>query len=75
MNGAGRSGAYGSGARGTGPPRQLHFNAFLMSSGHHEAAWRLPESNPFANTDLAHWRELARIAEESAVTAKPWGMR
>ena len=35
------------------PQRQLHFNAFLMSSGHHEAAWRLPESNPFANTDLA----------------------
>jgi hypothetical protein len=20
--------------------RQLHFNAFLMSSGHHEAAWQ-----------------------------------
>ena len=32
------------------PPRQLHFNAFLMSSGHHEAAWRLPESNPFTAT-------------------------
>ena len=45
--------------------RQLHFNAFLMSSGHHEAAWRLPESNPFANTDLGHWRELARIAERA----------
>ena len=26
--------------------RQLHFNAFLMGCGHHEAAWRLPESNP-----------------------------
>ena len=47
------------------PQRQLHFNAFLMSSGHHEAAWRLPESNPFANTDLGHWRELARIAERA----------
>ena len=46
-------------------PRQLHFNAFLMSSGHHEAAWRLPESNPFANTDLAHWRDLAQIAERA----------
>jgi FMN-dependent oxidoreductase (nitrilotriacetate monooxygenase family) len=45
--------------------RQLHFNAFLMSSGHHEAAWRLPESNPFANTDLEHWRTLARIAERA----------
>jgi hypothetical protein len=31
--------------------RQLHLNAFLMSCGHHEAAWRLPGSDPFANTD------------------------
>jgi FMN-dependent oxidoreductase (nitrilotriacetate monooxygenase family) len=43
--------------------RQLHFNAFLMSSGHHEAAWRLPQSDPFANFDLGHWRNLAQIAE------------
>lgn len=43
--------------------RQLHLNAFLMSTGHHEASWRLPESNPFAATDVAHYAELARIAE------------
>jgi FMN-dependent oxidoreductase (nitrilotriacetate monooxygenase family) len=59
------SSARGNGAGRSRPPRQLHFNAFLMSSGHHEAAWRLPESNPFANTDLGHWRELARIAERA----------
>jgi FMN-dependent oxidoreductase (nitrilotriacetate monooxygenase family) len=47
---------------GTGE-RQLHFNAFLMSSGHHEAAWRLPQSDPFADFSLAHWRNLAQIAE------------
>ena len=47
------------------PRRQLHFNAFLMSCGHHEAAWRLPESNPFASTDLGHWRDLAQIAERA----------
>jgi FMN-dependent oxidoreductase (nitrilotriacetate monooxygenase family) len=46
--------------------RQLHFNAFLMSSGHHEAAWRLPESDPFASTDLGYWRGLAQIAERAA---------
>ncbi|MBV9445412.1 MAG: LLM class flavin-dependent oxidoreductase [Streptosporangiaceae bacterium] len=46
--------------------RQLHFNAFLMDSGHHEAAWRLPESDPFANTDLRHWTNLAQIAERGA---------
>jgi len=47
-------------------PRQLHFNAFLMGCGHHEAAWRLPESDPFASLDLGHWAELAQIAERGA---------
>ncbi|GAA1652802.1 LLM class flavin-dependent oxidoreductase [Catellatospora bangladeshensis] len=41
----------------------LHLNAFLMGVGHHEAAWRLPESDPFAQTDVAHFQRLARIAE------------
>ena len=31
--------------------RQLHLNAFLMSTGHHEASWRLPESDSFAGTE------------------------
>jgi FMN-dependent oxidoreductase (nitrilotriacetate monooxygenase family) len=43
--------------------RLLHFNAFLMACGHHEAAWRLPESDPFAATNLAYWINLAQIAE------------
>lgn len=43
--------------------RPLHLNAFLMGCGHHEAAWRLPDSDPFAHTDLAHWINLAQIAE------------
>jgi hypothetical protein len=29
-------------------PNKLHLNAFLMSVGHHEASWRLPESDPYA---------------------------
>ncbi|MFI5911904.1 LLM class flavin-dependent oxidoreductase [Dactylosporangium sp. NPDC051541] len=41
----------------------MHLNAFLMSSGHHEAAWRLPESDPYADVDVRHWVNLARIAE------------
>jgi FMN-dependent oxidoreductase (nitrilotriacetate monooxygenase family) len=41
----------------------LHLNAFLMGVGHHEAAWRLPESDPFAQTDVEHYKKLARIAE------------
>ncbi len=43
--------------------RTLHLNAFLMSTGHHEASWRLPESDPNANTKVAHYQQLARIAE------------
>jgi FMN-dependent oxidoreductase (nitrilotriacetate monooxygenase family) len=43
--------------------RTLHLNAFLMSVGHHEASWRLPESDPFASADVGHYQELARIAE------------
>jgi FMN-dependent oxidoreductase (nitrilotriacetate monooxygenase family) len=49
--------------------RQLHLNAFLMSSGHHEAAWRLPESDPDAELDVAHWVRLARIAERAKLDA------
>lgn len=41
----------------------MHLNAFLMSTGHHEASWRLPESDPRANTNMEHYRDLARIAE------------
>ncbi|MGW3914677.1 LLM class flavin-dependent oxidoreductase [Streptomyces sp. NPDC005070] len=44
-------------------PRRLHLNAFLMSTGHHEASWRLPESDPYAHVDTAHYVRLARIAE------------
>jgi FMN-dependent oxidoreductase (nitrilotriacetate monooxygenase family) len=47
---------------GTGK-RMLHLNAFLMSTGHHEASWRLPESDPAAGTDVRHFVELARTAE------------
>ena len=43
--------------------RQLRLNAFLMSTGHHEASWRLEESDPRANTDVAHFVRLAQTAE------------
>jgi FMN-dependent oxidoreductase (nitrilotriacetate monooxygenase family) len=45
--------------------RELHLNAFLMEAGHHEAAWRLPQSNPRADFDLQHWIELAQLAEDA----------
>ena len=42
---------------------QLHLNAFLMGVGHHEAAWRLPESDPFAHMNVEHYKHLAQVAE------------
>ncbi len=45
------------------PQRRLHLNAFLMAIGHHEAAWRLPESDPNANLDIKHYISLAQTAE------------
>ncbi|WP_431958423.1 LLM class flavin-dependent oxidoreductase [Nocardia lijiangensis] len=45
------------------PPKTLHLNAFLMSVGHHEAAWRLPESDPRADIDIDHYVRLAQTAE------------
>jgi FMN-dependent oxidoreductase (nitrilotriacetate monooxygenase family) len=44
-------------------PGRMHLNAFLMGVGHHEAAWRLPESDPHAHVDAGHFVELARTAE------------
>ena len=45
------------------PKRTLHLNAFLMSTGHHEASWRLPESDPHAGAKVEHYIGLARTAE------------
>ena len=47
--------------------RTLHLNAFLMSSGHHEAAWRLAESDPHADYDVEHWVKLAQLAERGTM--------
>lgn len=45
-------------------PGHLHLNAFLMSSGHHEASWRLPRTTPDATGHhIGHLQRLARIAE------------
>jgi FMN-dependent oxidoreductase (nitrilotriacetate monooxygenase family) len=30
---------------------------------HHEAAWRLPESDPFAHMNVEHYKHLAQVAE------------
>ena len=43
--------------------RQLHLNAFLMGTGHHEAAWRHPDSRPQDTLDARHYARLAQVAE------------
>lgn len=43
--------------------RQFHLNAFLMTIGHHEAAWRAPGSSLTATWELEHHVQLAKIAE------------
>lgn len=52
-----------SSTRPDSPQRHLHLNAFLMSTGHHEASWRLPESDPHSSTDVENYKTLARTAE------------
>ncbi|BBH69158.1 monooxygenase [Actinoplanes sp. OR16] len=45
--------------------RRLHLNLFLHDTGHHEASWRLPESDPYANLSLEAHQHLARVAEDA----------
>jgi hypothetical protein len=47
------------------PARQLHLNAFIHDIGHHEAAWRLPESDPWATVDVDHYIRIAQLAESA----------
>jgi FMN-dependent oxidoreductase (nitrilotriacetate monooxygenase family) len=41
----------------------MHFNLFIMDTGHHEASWRLAESDPGADTDIGYYERLAVRAE------------
>ncbi|WP_419874715.1 LLM class flavin-dependent oxidoreductase [Candidatus Pristimantibacillus sp. PTI5] len=43
--------------------RQLHLNAFLYGTGHHEASWRLPEAEPAHNLDFNHVLQIVQTAE------------
>ncbi|WP_215845166.1 NtaA/DmoA family FMN-dependent monooxygenase [Candidatus Pantoea bituminis] len=45
--------------------RQLHLNLFIFDAGHHEAAWRMPESDPHANVNFTAYKKLAQLAESA----------
>ncbi|MFW0784059.1 LLM class flavin-dependent oxidoreductase [Gordonia sp. CPCC 206044] len=49
--------------------RQLHLNAFIYPTGHHEAAWRHPLSQPERIYDLDYYQQIARTAETAKFDA------
>jgi len=49
--------------------RQLSLNLFIYPNGHHEAAWRHPQSVPEASMDIAHYQQLALRAEREKLDA------
>ena len=49
--------------------RSLHLNLFIYPDGHHEAAWRRPESQTERILDITYYQELARLAESAAFDA------
>lgn len=49
--------------------RQLHINVNVQTSGAHPAAWRSPLGRPLAALDVAHFQEVARIAERGRLNA------
>ncbi len=49
--------------------RQLHINVNILTSGSHPAAWRAPGGNPLGFVDVAHYQEIARIAERGLLDA------
>ena len=53
----------------TARPRSLHLNLFIYPDGHHEAAWRHPESQTERILDITYYQELARLAESAAFDA------
>ncbi|MGH8389474.1 MAG: LLM class flavin-dependent oxidoreductase [Pseudomonas sp.] len=49
--------------------RQLSLNLFIYPNGHHEAAWRHPQSVPEASMDIGYYQQLALRAEREKLDA------
>lgn len=49
--------------------RQLHFNLFILACGHHQAAWRRPDSPVERLGDMDYYIELAQAAEAAKLDA------
>ncbi|ABE36085.1 FMN-dependent oxidoreductase, nitrilotriacetate monooxygenase family protein [Paraburkholderia xenovorans LB400] len=53
----------------TSPPRRLHLNVNILHSGFVPSAWRLPDADPRAFIDVAHYIRVAQIAEAAKFDA------
>ncbi|MGS0894298.1 LLM class flavin-dependent oxidoreductase [Burkholderia stagnalis] len=53
----------------TAPPRQLHLNVNILHSGFVPSAWRVPDADPRAFVDVAHYVRVAQLAEAAAFDA------
>lgn len=49
--------------------RQMHLGAFLMETGHHLAAWRLPDAQADSGSDVRAWIRLAQVVERACFDA------
>lgn len=49
--------------------RQLSLNLFIMATGHHEASWRHPRTQPERINDADYYQQLARTAEAAKFDA------
>lgn len=49
--------------------RQLSLNLFIYPNGHHEAAWRHPQSVPQHSMDIGYYQQLALRAEREKLDA------
>ena len=49
--------------------KQIRLGAFLMQTGHHIAAWRLPEAQADAGVNFGHYKALAQKAEAAKFDA------
>lgn len=47
----------------------MHLNLFIYPGGHHEAAWRHPDSDPASVLDIGFYQRLAQRAEEEKLDA------
>jgi len=47
----------------------MKLNLFINPTGHHQAAWRHPDSQPDAGVNLDHYVALAQLAEAAKIDA------